>query len=591
MKNMSGIFAFVGGEKPKELLLSGLENLQHRGGEVCGMVIADKDGFATAKTVGTVTRLAEDNTGFLPDGCCGIAKTDIQLRLRGAASTVPAANELFAAACSGYIADFESLKRWTRSPFAISTDDDLLLACLSISNRENRVELANTVAAALTGSPSFVFMPKGENELYAHAGKNMLFAGVGKIGAFLTDELSALLLYCDKYAVIENGETVRLRADKITFYDEKCRKIKKVFNPVTGRVYADGQASLGDEIHFCARAAREVYCNFVKNGALNLDALKLTKRAVERISRIVLVGEGSSYNAALFGMRLFEMLSDIPCAVYRSGEFIYSKCVLDKNTLVIAVSHRGETADTLSCVRRAVSAQAQTLALTSTKTSSLSLICERTMLTDSDYYNSSSLCSFIYSSMSLALLALYIGMRDSVVTDIYLTMALKMAELLSGKIASAVKDNTAYSAAVNTVLQCERIYTCANSVDYSAALETADKIRRVANKDCTAVPISEIVTYPSDLIMGAAVLVFETSKVKGVFCELQLSRLQALGAKIILFTTENLEDDITHYDTVISVNDTLPIFNPIPCAAAGYRLAERLKSALEETEEENLAAS
>ena len=588
---MSGIFAFVGREKPKELLLAGLDSLQHRGGEVNGVVIADKDGFAAAKTVGTAERLAQDNTGFLPDGCCGIAKTDIQLRLRGASSAVPASNDLYAAACSGYIANFEALRRWTRSPFPISTDDDLLLACLSISNRENRVELANAVAAALAGEPGFVFMPRGESELYAHAGKNMLFAGVKKIGAFLTDELSALLLYCDKYAVVGRGETVRLRSDKITFYDEKCRKIKKVFAPVTGRVYTDSQASLGDEIHFCAQAAREVYCNFVKNGVLNLDSLKLTKRAVERISRIIVVGEGSSYNAALFGARLFEMLTDIPCAAYRSGEFVYSKCVLDKNTLVVAVSHRGETADTLSCVRRAASAQAQTLALTSTKTSSLALLSERTMLTDSDYCDSSALCSFIYSSMSLALLALHIGERDMVVTDMYLTMALKMAELLSGKIASAVKDNTAYASAVKTVLNSNRVYTCANSADYSAALETADKIRRLSGLNCTAVPISEIVTYPSDLIMGAAVLVFETSKDKGLFCELQLSRLQALGAKVILFTTENIEDDITHSDTVISINDTLPIFNPIPCAAAGYRLAECLKRAAEETDGKALAAS
>lgn len=582
---MSGIFAFVGREKPKEILLGGLEALQHRGGEVCGMAVAGGDGFATAKTVGTVARLAEDNAEFLPEGCCGIAKTDIRLRCLGAASTVPAANSLYAVACSGYIENFESLKSWTRSPFPISTDDDLLLACLSISHRENKIDLLRAVAAALAGEPSFVFIPNGENALYAHAGKNMLFAGVGKIGVFLTDELSALMLYCDKYAVIGHGEKVRIRADKIAFYDEKCRKIKKVFTPVTGRVYVESPAAIGNEIQFCARAAREVYRTFVKNGALCLDSLRLTKRFVERLSQIIVVGEGSSYSAALFACRLLEMLTDIPATACHSGEFMFSKCVIDKSTLVIAVSHRGETENVLSCVRRAASAQAQTLAVTGVGTSSLSMLCERKLLTDSDFSSGTELCSFIYSSMSLALLALHIGARDAVVNDMYMTMALKMAELLPGKIASAVKDNAAFATAAGTVLQCRHIYTSANATDYPAALEAADKVRRIAKRECAAVPLTELVNYPSDLLMGAAVLVFETSKDRVLFCELHLSRLQTLGAKIILFTTESIEDELTRFDTVITVNDTLPIFNPISCAAAGYRLAERISAAAAEKQD------
>ena len=399
------------------------------------------------------------------------------------------------------------------------------------------------------------------------------------------------MLYCDKYAVLQSGETARLRADKAVFYDEKCRKIKKVFSPVAGRVYVENPVTLSDEIHYCAQAAREVYSNFVKNGELNFDSLKLSKRFVERLSRIILVGEGTSYHAALLACSLFEMMTDIPCAAYRSGEFKLSKCVLDKSTLVIAVSHRGETDDVLCCVRRAAAAQAQTLAVTSAKTSSLALLCERTFATDSDYYDNSLFRPFIYSGMSLALLALHIGVKDDVVTDMYYTMALKMAELLSGKIASAVKDNTAFAAAANIVVQCKNVYACANATDYPTALETADKIRRVAKKDCAAVPLSELVNYPAELLLNSAVLVFETSKEKGIFTDVYLNRLQTLGAKIVLFTTESIEDEFTRFDAVITVNDTLPIFNPITCAAAGYRLAERVGSAQSEAQEDSLAAS
>ncbi len=575
---MSGIFAYIGREKPQKVLLDGLKMMQHRGGEVNGITVCDKSGFVSVKTLGGIDELADSCREFAPSGNCGIAKTALQMRCRGASSAVPASNQLYAAACDGEIRNFNNLKQWTRTPFPVYTDDDLLLACLCITHIESKTELCAKISAALSGAPSFAFIQKDENALYANAGNNCLFVGVSESGCCVSSELSALAGF-ERYAVLTKGETVKLRTDKTVFFDSKGKKIKKSLTPVTGRFFIGSKTLLTDEIHGCSQAAREVYSEFITNSKICFDSLKMSKRSVEKMTRIILVGEGSSYHAAVYACCLLETLTDIPSASYPAGEFMFSRCVLDKNTLVIAVSHRGETDSVLNCIRRAKAAGAKTLAVTGSKISSLSFLCDKTVSYNCDYTDGVSLRSFIYSSMTLSLFALYIGVLDSVVTDIYLNVALKMAEMMSGKIASAIKENTAFAGALKLIFQSENVFTCAVSTDFSAALETADKMRALAAVNCAAVNISELVNYPKGMLENAAVLAFVTGKDRSPQCEIYLSRLRTIGAKVVLFTTENIEEEMTAFDSVISVNDTLPIFNPLPCVAAGYRLAMLIKLA------------
>ena len=570
---MSGIFAYVGREEPKNILLDGIKLLQHRGGEVNGIAIKMKDGFSTAKTVGGVQRLVDESKRLAPGGCCGIAETSKQLRAVGASSTVPATNNMYCAACDGSISNFQSLRRWSREPFAVSTDDDLLLASLCIMNCESKVELANKAAASFSSAPSFAFINSSESAVYAHAGICPMFVGIGEEGTFLSSELAALFPVCEKYAVLENGETVRIRIDKMVFCDEKGKRIKKSFLPMPDIVPFVNNYSPSDELSSCAVAAREVYSSFVKNGSLSFESLKLSRRTVERLSRIILVGEGSSYAAALYGKSVLETVTDIPSYACTSGEFMMSHGVIDKNTLLIAVSERGETKNTLSCVQRAKAVEAKTVAVTGSDLSALALACDKTVVTGCAFTDGVSFCSFISNSLALALLSLYIGERDYVVSELYMSVSLKMAELLSGKLAAAVKDNTSFANALKLLDGAENIFVCGIETDYAAAVETADKMRRVSNYNCNAVVLSELVNFGGALLSRSTVIAFVTNKEKAPACDVYLSRLRALGARIILLTTESIEYETDCFDAAISINDTMSIFNPLACVAAGYKLS------------------
>ena len=583
---MSGIFAYIGREEPKKILLEGIKQLQHRGGEVNGIAIKIKDGFSTAKIVGDEKRLAEESKRIALGGCCGIAETSKQNRAVGAASTVPSTNNLYCAACDGSITNFRALKRWSREPFAVSTDDDLLLASLCIMNCENKIELANKTAASFSSAPSFAFISSSESAVYARAGICPLFVGIGENGMLLSSELAALFPVCEKYAVLENGETVKLLIEKAAFFDEKGRKLKKAFKPMPDLVHFVNNHSIADELGCCAMVAREVYSSFVKSGVLDFGSLKLTHRSVEKLSRIILVGEGSSYAAALYAKSVFEAVTDIPSYACTSGEFMISHGVIDKNTLLIAVSERGETKNTLSCVQRAKAVEARTIAVTGSGMSALALACGKSVATGCAFTGGVSFCSFVSNALALALLALCIGERDYVVSELYMSVSLKMAELLSGKIAAAVKDNTSFTNALKLLGGAENIFVCGAEADYAAAVETAHKMRLVSGENASAVRLSELVNYSRELLCRSAVIAFVTNKDRAPSCDVYLSRMKALGARIILLTTESIEDETDCFDTAIAINDTMSIFNPLACVAAGYKLSLLLSESQRSEEEQ-----
>ena len=212
-------------------------------------------------------------------------------------------------------------------------------------------------------------------------------------------------------------------------------------------------------------------------------------------------------------------------------------------------------------------------------------MCDRTLATGSDFSDGAELKPFFSSSVTLALLALYTGVKDSVVTDMYLSMSLKMAELLSGKIASAIKENTSFAGALGILSEAKSIYACGGVTDYPAACEVAEKMRSVSGERCVAVPLSEITGYSRELLCDSGVVIFATEKERALLCETYASRLQSLGARVVLITTENIEDEMTYFDAVISVNDSLTVFNPLPCVAAGYRLAVMLAQAKQRQQE------
>jgi len=579
---MSGIFAYIGKNEPSSIVANGLFALRHRGGEAYGIAFKTPDGFNEVKTEENIAEVLSTSKFADSNSFCAIGETSEYVRTGSSQFAPPSTNNMYSAVCDTQAYNFLPLRRGIRSPFKIYSSEDLLLAFLCTSKQSDKIKLTLSLAESFLHSMSFAFVSSGEESIYAASGRTPLVIGVAENGYCLSSELAPLFNMCDRYILLETGEAAQLRSDKVLIYDSKGRRVKKSFLQMPDRVYFENDYKLSDEVFYCALCAKEVISRFIKDGKPCFEAVKITRRAAEKTSRIILVGEGASYNSALLCKQQLDLMTAIDCEVYTSCEFRYSNAFVDKNTLMIAVSERGETDNTLACVCRAKTAGAKTLAVTGSNSSALYRMCDASIDTNSDFSGGVSLRWYITSALTLTLFALEVGHKTGVITDLYLSVCIKMAELLSGKISSATKETNGIDLLSGYIKSRENVFATGILADFSAAREAADKMRSIAGVNCTAADPFELMNYSRDIIKNSVILAFITSRDRIPAVEPAFCRLKTLGAKVFLFTTESVGEELGEFDSAVVSGDTLPLFNFLPCVAGAYKAAV---IAAEESEE------
>lgn len=580
---MGGIFGYIGNDECKDILAAGLECLEKRGGEITGIAMKNADDIFAVKTVGNTQDLKQKLSKIDNPSTVGIAQCDKAVRCKASPLTAkPASNNMFAIAMDGYVDNFDDLKRWSANPFPIATDEDLLLAMLCVLNQNEKIQIISKISSMISSTPSFVFFGNDADVLYCHAGTYPLLIGIGENGFYVSSELNSLTRLCSKYTSLDFGESARITKSKLTVYDGKMRKIKKILLSTPEEIQFENNYPFKDEIFYCPLAVKETYKNFVHNSRLDFDDLKLTRRSVEKIKRIILTGSGSSYNVAKISAYNFEMLTDIPTVAYEAGELRYSGCIIDKNTLMIAISHRGENDNTIACVRRAKSLGAKAICLTSNKSSTLARISDKIINPNCDFDVSDiSFRSYISNYLAMSFFTLYMGYKNNVVNELYLNVTIKMAEMLSGKVFSSVKSSIAFESIADILSTCRSVYVTGLGADYALTLEGAQKLQQVSSIEAIAYPVCRLSQIPADMLNDKVVLALITNKEFLQKSLYDLRRIKNLGARVMIITTSNIEEEIKDFESILAFNDSIPLFNPLTCICSIYKIAvlvEEIKS-------------
>lgn len=569
---MSGIFGYVGTENAKELLLDGLNSLKHRGQDSCGFALRINEDILQIKSVGELGSLINKSASVKCESNLGLAQCDMTFRSKPTPITAkPSANNLYAVAMDGIIENFDELKRKTGNPFLISSDEDLILAMLCVMNEQSHLVATQRVAELINGAPSFVFFANDEEAIYCSAGSNPLVVASSSKGFFVASEINSLAPFCNKYLVLEKGEFAKITRDKLVLCDKKLRKIKKPFSTLNVDLSNDDMLFI-DELLYLPSIVRDELNALVKNYKLNFDELKINRRTVDKIKRIVLIGQGSSLNSARLVSHFFEQMTDIPCIAYDSSELLCSKTIIDKDTLLIAVSHSGESIFTIKACMRAMAFGAKSIAVTGNKNSYLARVCNEIVFTKCTLYTSS-IFSFASSYIALTMLCMYIGKKSGVVNDLYLNVNLKMSEMLPGKISSSIKNTSSLEGIANAIYGISNIYVSGLGSDYSLAREVADNFSRYADMNARAFPLSELALNDAVRLKGNVVFALITNDDISQNALSYFRRVRSMGAKVLIFTTESISETIADFDNIVSFNDSLPLFNPLICICGLNKLS------------------
>ncbi|WIV67619.1 glutamine--fructose-6-phosphate transaminase (isomerizing) [Natrialbaceae archaeon AArc-T1-2] len=369
---MCGIIARVGDGNATETLLSGLENLEYRGYDSAGIAVQNGSGVKVHKCSGDVSDL-ESTLDSRPSGNVGIGHTRWSTHGpptdENAHPHTDTAGDV-AVVHNGVIDNYDQLRTELQANghvFESDTDTEVIPHLID-EYRETTGDTEQAVRRAvdtLEGSYAIAAIVDGEERIYAARKGSPLVLGVDDEEWFLASDVPAFLEYTDEVIYLEDGDLVVLEPDSYRLTDLEGNPIDRSVDTVDWDPKDAGKGEydhyMKKEIHSQPTALSNTIEGRIDDG--DVDFADLPPGAFADVESVQLVACGTSYHAAMYGGQLLRA-AGIPATALRASEYESVAGPVDENTLVVAVTQSGETADTLEAVRTGSARGGRTLAVT-----------------------------------------------------------------------------------------------------------------------------------------------------------------------------------------------------------------------------------
>lgn len=235
------------------------------------------------------------------------------------------------------------------------------------------------VAGKIRGAFALGVMSEYEpDKLIAVRMASPLIIGVGENENFIGSDIPAILEHTRDVYVLEDGDLAVLTRDSVQVMslatDEPIERDLVRIDWNKEQAEKDGYAHyMEKEIHEQPRALRNTMTGRIDEAGQKVvfPDLQLPAETIRSIEKIYIVACGTAYHAGLIGKHVIESLARIPVEVDVASEFRYRRPLFGPNTLTIAVSQSGETADTLAAMREAKRNGSVVLAITNVVGSSI----------------------------------------------------------------------------------------------------------------------------------------------------------------------------------------------------------------------------
>ena len=386
---MCGIVGYTGPREAGPILMEGLSRLEYRGYDSAGIALVDEEGrMFVEKKAGKLANLSTAIAERTPHSAMGIAHT------RWATHGRP--NDLNAhphADCSGKITvihngiieNFRELRDGLEvrgHRLASETDTEALA---HLVEEAYAGDLADAVRAALRlveGAYAIVVMHSDEHGRLVGARKDVpLIVGLNGEESFIASDVAAILAHTDRVIFLEEGDVADVRPSGVVITDvagtlqERAETIIDWSPEVAEK--GGFEHFMLKEIHEQPNALRQALAGRVsRDHRIHVPEIEAMVPTLRTITRIELVACGTASYAAQVGASALEAWTGLPARVTVGSEFRYSPPPLDANTLVIAVTQSGETADTIAPTRFARERGCPIIAITNTVGSAITRVAD-----------------------------------------------------------------------------------------------------------------------------------------------------------------------------------------------------------------------
>lgn len=586
---MCGIVGYIGKRQVLPILIKGLKRLEYRGYDSAGVAFFHQEEIKLQKSVGRIQEL-EKKLDYSLSSHIGIGHT--RWATHGKVTIMnshPHQIGKITIVHNGIIENYLTLKKELESKgYLFQTETDTEVACALIDwikkshSSLKMVDVLNEAMKKLKGSYAIVVMVQDEQDkLYVMKKESPLVIGIGKEEYFVASDFSAYLDDTKDYIILEDNEIGIISMDNVSIYQNGILKdyVVKTLNEEVEI------ATKGEQEHYMMKEIKEQSQLIQKWNTLYFDQ-KEKLPDITSYQRIHIVACGTAYHAGLIGKYLLEKNTDFEVNVYVASEYRYQKNFLDKNTLVIAISQSGETADTLACVKMAKEKGATTLGIINVYNSSISRVVDFVIYTHAGCEVAvASTKAYTSQVYVLGLLALeYQSKKEK--KNTYQELPVKINKLMEYD----------YSTIVKHLYQKKDIFYLGRNIDYVSMLEGSLKLKEITYIHSEAFPAGELKHGPISLIEEdtpvIALITHEETAAKTIS---NIKEVKARGAYVVLIIEDGIVDSIDKncYDEVIYLPKTdeytCPILSIIPLQLIAYYTAK--KKNLDIDKPRNLAKS
>ena len=355
---MCGIVGFAGDREAAPILLGALGKLEYRGYDSAGIATSVNSHLCVRKDAGQLAEVEQTHHLSALPGKVGIGH--VRWATHGEVNQENAHPHLdckqnVAVVHNGIIDNYQQLRTrlGSKHKFLSDTDSEVVPHLIE-EYMHNGASLEAAVFQAtkeLTGSYALIAVSAAEPQKIVAARKDSpLVIGVGTRGNFVASDTLSFLEETDQAIFVEDGETVILTGERVSILDSDGREVKREPRQVD---WKRGEATKQGYDCFMLKEIMEqpqaIRCALMQDKNLIIEMAMDILRA----RQVVLTACGTSRYAALIGRYVFSRLAGKFGDVVMASEFQYFSDSVDKNTLVIAVSQSGETADVIQGVKKA----------------------------------------------------------------------------------------------------------------------------------------------------------------------------------------------------------------------------------------------
>ncbi len=589
---MCGIIGYIGREPAIPILVEGLKKLEYRGYDSSGVAILQDGALVVRRAVGKLQNLESLLRGETLSSRIGIGHVRWATHGRPSEENAhPHRAGSVVVVHNGIIENYISLKNelMAKGRTFLSETDTEVIAHLIDSTAGNGVPLEEAVRQAvgrLQGAYAIAVIDERHPDLIVGARKGSpLVVGLGQGDFYLASDIPAILHRTRDVLFLNDDEMAILSDEGVRITDLKgnviVRDITRVlWNPVMAEKGGYRHFML-KEIYEQPRAIMDTIRGRISQdtGTIHLEEIDISADRLRALKKIFIVACGTSWHAGLVGKYMIEELAAVPAEVDIASEFRYRGPLVDTDTLFIAITQSGETADTLAAMREAKSRGATVVVICNVVGSTASREADGVVYTHAGpEIGVASTKAFTAQLAALYLFGLFLGgARRKLSAD---DIKARLADLVHIPVLAerCLEQDNAVEQIAKRYFKVSDFLYLGRGPNYPIALEGALKLKEISYIHAEGYPAGEMKHGPIALIDENLPVVVLAGK-NGVYEKIlaNIEEVKARGGIVIALTTEGDAEIAKRVDHAVPVPPTnqllMPILLSIPLQLLAYHIA------------------